>query len=108
MSVEILLPVFVLGTLYALGHALVVAVLGLAGLAFGTLLPDWVDPIMGRVVGVTLLVLGVWVFFSLWQFVRHGREFRLRSRGMLVFDGVRYAWRRVPARVHGPGHHDPM
>jgi hypothetical protein len=87
---------------------LVLAVLGLLALAFGALLPEWVDPIMGRVVGVTLLVLGVWVFFSLWQFLRHGRAFRLRSRWMLVFDGVRYAWRRFQARLHGHEHHDPM
>ena len=75
----------VLGSLYALGHALVVAILGAAALAFGAILPDWVDPIMGRVVGVTLIVLGVWVFYSLYAYARHGREFRLRSRWMLVF-----------------------
>ena len=97
-----------LGTLYALGHAVVVAVLGLAALAFGALLPDWIDPIMGRVVGVTLLVLGLWVFFSLYQYARHGTEFRLRSRWMLVFDGSRYAWRRVQARIHGHEHVDPI
>jgi len=98
----------VLGTLYALGHGLVVAILGFAALAFGTILPDWIDPIMGRVVGVTLLLLGLWVFYSLWQFARHGRAFRLRSRWMLVFDGVRYGWRRFQARLHGHEHHDPM
>ncbi len=84
-----------LGTLYALGHAFVVAVLGIAALMFGALLPNWVDPIMGRVVGVTLIVLGAWVFFSLYQYARHGHEFRLRSRWMLVFDSVRYGWRRL-------------
>jgi len=97
-----------LGTLYALGHAAVVAVLGLAALAFGALLPDWVDPIMGRIVGVTLLILGLWVFFSLYQYARHGTEFRLRSRWMLVFDGGRYAWRRMQARLHGHEHVDPI
>ncbi len=97
-----------LGTLYALGHAAVVALLGLAALAFGALLPDWVDPIMGRIVGVTLLVLGLWVFFSLYQYARHGTEFRLRSRWMLVFDGGRYAWRRMQARLHGHEHVDPI
>jgi high-affinity nickel-transport protein len=97
-----------LGTLYALGHAAVVTILGSAALAFGTLLPDWVDPIMGRVVGVTLLVLGLWVFFSLYQYARHGTEFRLRSRWMLVFDGGRYAWRRLQARLHGHEHVDPI
>jgi hypothetical protein len=98
----------VLGTLYALGHGLVVAVLGLAALAFGAILPEWVDPIMGRVVGVTLLVLGIWVFYSLWQYARHGRAFRLRSRWMLLFDAARHGWRRFQARIHGHEHHDPM
>jgi hypothetical protein len=97
-----------LGTLYALGHALVVAILGLAALAFGTILPDWVDPIMGRVVGITLVLLGIWVFVSLYQYARHGTEFRLRSRWMLVFDGVRYAWRRLQARLHGHEHAAPV
>ena len=97
-----------LGTLYALGHAAVVAALGLAALAFGAILPEWVDPIMGRVVGVTLLVLGIWVFFSLYQYARHGTAFRLRSRWMLVFDTVRYAWRRFQARLHGHEHVEAM
>ena len=68
------------------------------------ILPDWVDPIMGRVVGLTLVLLGVWVFVSLYQYARHGTEFRLRSRWMLVFDGVRYGWRRLQARLHGHEH----
>jgi high-affinity nickel-transport protein len=48
------------------------------------------------------------VFVSLYQYARHGREFRLRSRWMLVFDSVRYAWRRFQARLHGHEHVDPM
>ena len=97
-----------LGSLYALGHALVVAVLGAAALLFGALLPDWLDPIMGRIVGITLIVLGVWVFYSIYAYVRHGAEFRLRSRWMLVFSSVRYAWRWVRARLHGHEHVDPV
>jgi high-affinity nickel-transport protein len=97
-----------LGTLYALGHAAVVGVLGIVAIQVGASLPDWIDPIMGRVVGLTLLVLGVWVFFSLYQYVRHGSAFRLRSRWMLVFDGIRYAWRRFAARLHGHEHVDPI
>ena len=97
-----------LGTLYAVGHAIVVLLLGLAALAFGAILPDWVDPIMGRIVGLTLLLLGIWVFVSLYQFARHGAEFRLRSRWMLVFDGARYLWRRVQARIHGHEHVAPI
>jgi high-affinity nickel permease len=97
-----------LGSLYALGHALVVAILGAIALLFGTILPDWVDPIMGRIVGITLIVLGVWVFFSLYAYARHGTEFRLRSRWMLVFGSVRYAWRWLQARLHGHEHVDPV
>jgi len=97
-----------LGTLYAVGHALVVAALGTLALVFGAVLPGWVDPIMGRVVGVTLVLLGGWVFVSLYQYARHGRTFRLRSRWMLVFDTVRYGWRRFQARLHGHEHADPI
>ena len=98
----------VLGTLYALGHASVVALLGVAALSFGAVLPDWVDPILGRVVGVTLVVLGIWVFISLYQYARYGSEFRMRSRWMLVFDSIRYAWRRFQARLHGHAHVEPL
>ncbi len=97
-----------LGSMYALGHASVVALLGTLALLFGAVLPEWVDDVMGPVVGATLLFLGVWVFVSLYQYARHGREFRLRSRWMLVFDSARYAWRRFQARLHGHEHVDPM
>jgi len=97
-----------LGSLYAFGHAFVVAILGTLALLFGAVLPDWVDRVMGPVVGATLLFLGIWVFVSLYQYWRHGHEFRLRSRWMLVFDSVRYAWRRFQARLHGHEHVDPM
>jgi len=97
-----------LGSLYALGHAFVVAVLGTLALLFGAVLPDWVDQVMGPVVGATLLFLGIWVFVSLYQYWRHGHEFRLRSRWMLVFDSIRYAWRRFQARLHGHEHVDPI
>ena len=97
-----------LGTLYALGHALVVAILGIAAIQLGAQLPDWIDPIMGQVVGLTLLLLGVWVFVSLYQYARYGTEFRLRSRWMLVFDSLRYGWRRLQARLHGHEHVAPI
>ncbi|MCA1726211.1 MAG: hypothetical protein LC722_00705 [Actinobacteria bacterium] len=90
---------FEFGTLYALGHALVVFVLGVLAITIGEKLPQSVDKVMGRVVGVTLILLGVYVFVSL---IRHGRDFRLRSRWMLVFAGVRRAarWsRRTAERV---------
>lgn len=75
-----------LATLYAGGHALVVFALGVAAIVAGDRLPDTLDAAMGRVVGATLVVLAVYVF---WSLARHGRDFRMRSRWMLVIAGVR-------------------
>jgi high-affinity nickel permease len=97
-----------LGTLYALGHGSVVIALGLAALWFGALLPAWLDPIMGRVVGFTLVALGLWVMYSIYRYARGGERFRLRSRWMLVFDGMRYGWRGFQARLHGHEHVEPL
>ena len=97
-----------LGTLYALGHGAVVVALGIAALMFGALLPEWIDPIMARIVGLTLILLGAWVLYSVVRYARDGEAFRLRSRWMLVFDGARYSWRRFQARLHGHEHTEPL
>lgn len=75
-------------TLYIGGHALVVTLLGVVAIAAGSTIPGWLDGAMGRVIGATLLGLGVYVVVSL---IRHGREARMRSRWMLAFAGVRRA-----------------
>ena len=97
-----------LGTLYAVGHGFVVIVLGIAAILFGALLPDWLDPIMGRIVGFTLVILGVWVLYSVYRYALAGDAFRLRSRWMLLFDGIRMGWRRLQARLHGHEHVEPL
>ena len=91
-----------LGTLYALGHGAVVIALGIAAIAFGALLPEWLDPIMGRIVGLTLVLLGAWVLYSVYRYARAGESFRMRSRWMLVFDGVRYCVAPVPGAAPRP------
>jgi cytochrome c biogenesis protein CcdA len=98
---------FFLATMYALGHASLVVALGLLAIWFGTLLPDWIDPLMGRVVGFTLLFLGVWIIFSL---VRYGRDFRLQSRWMVIIALVRNGWERLRSRVTGEpvAHHHQL
>jgi hypothetical protein len=97
-----------LGTLYALGHGAVVIALGIAALTFGALLPSWLDPLMGRIVGLTLVGLGLWVLYSVYRYAVGGEAFHLRSRWMLVFDGVRYGWRTLQARLHGHEHVEPL
>ncbi|HLG01112.1 MAG TPA: hypothetical protein VI916_11600 [Acidimicrobiia bacterium] len=81
-------------TLYILGHGVVVTVLGLAAIALGSTIPAWLDGAMGRVIGATLLGLGVYVMVSL---IRNGRDARLQSRWMLAISGARRAigWLRT-------------
>ena len=93
-----------LATLYALGHASMVVLLGVIALLFAAILPEWLDPILEKVVGVTLVLLGAWVLFSVVQALRGGGDFRLRSRWMLVFDMARYGWGALQAKVHGHEH----
>ena len=54
-----------LGLLYALGHAAMVAALGTAVIVFQLSLPHGIDRIAERLVGLTLLILGVYVLGSL-------------------------------------------
>ena len=60
-------------------------VLGTILILSGLVVPDSVETFMERFVGATLVFLGIWVFVSL---ARHGSEFRLRSRWMLIFQWV--------------------
>ncbi len=94
-------PALLLGTMYALGHGSVVFALGLLALLAREVLPDWIDPIMERVVGVTLLFLAAYLFYSLYRFFRGGEEFRIRSRWMLVFAAARNAFEAVRAWLLG-------
>ena len=81
------------GTLYALGHALVVFVIGVAAIVLGERLPPGVDDVMERIVGRRRSSSSVCSCSR--RSIRHGREFRMRSRWMLIFSGTRNAYRRI-------------
>jgi high-affinity nickel-transport protein len=88
----------VLGTVYAIGHALVLVVLGSLAVIAGQRIPASLDELMGRIIGGTLIVLGIYVVYSL---IRFGRDAQLRSRWMLILAGLKrtVAWlRRAPVR----------
>jgi len=87
-----------LATCYALGHAVVVLGLGLAAVLLSQRLPRGVDGVMERFVGASLVVLGVWVLVGL---ARRGRDFRLRSRWMLLFAFGRSCIQRLRGRGRG-------
>jgi high-affinity nickel-transport protein len=73
-------------TFYFVGHGLVVGLLGTAAILAGEHVPASVDHVMEKLVGATLVALGIYVIVSL---LRNGRNFRMRSRWMLIFGGVR-------------------
>lgn len=77
---------FLLGVVYAFGHGLVVLVIGVVVIAAGRSLPDSVDALFGRMVGWTLIVLGLYLLYSL---IVHRGGFRMQSRWMLIIGGVR-------------------
>jgi high-affinity nickel permease len=86
-----------LGLLYALGHALTVAVLGSSVIFLHVSLPDHLDAVGERLVGATLMVLAVYVMVS---FLRRrrvdeaGHRHISQSRIALLISGGRFvAWR---------------
>ncbi len=54
-----------LGTMYAAGHSLVVITIGALSVLFGVQLLNWAAGYMEPVVGGTLILLGLWVLYSL-------------------------------------------
>jgi len=84
-----------LGLLYALGHAATVALLGSAVIMFQLSLPPGIDRFAERLVGLTLLILGVYVLGSLFTGV--GRP---RSRFHLMVAIVRWVHWKVKSYWH--------
>ena len=82
-----------------------VVFLGLLAILAREILPDWIDPVMERVVGATLIFLAVYLFYSVYRFFRSGDEFRIRSRWMLIFAGFRNVFGRMRAAVRGEEFH---
>lgn len=81
-----------LGLLYALGHALTIAVLGSAVIFLHLSMPRHLDNVSERLVGATLIVLAIYVFTT---FLRRKpgaphRHHVPRSRIALLISGARY------------------
>lgn len=89
-----------LGLLYALGHAATVAVLGSAVILFQLSLPHGMDRVAERLVGATLLLLGVYVLGSLFR----GNP-APRSRFHLLAGGI--GWLRGKLRSNAHNHQAP-
>jgi len=89
-----------LGLLYALGHAATVTLLGSAVILFQLSLPHGMDRVAERLVGITLLLLGVYVLGSLFR----GNS-APRSRFHLVASALR--WMHWKMKSYGHDHEIP-
>lgn len=93
-----------MGLMYVLGHAATVAVLGMMVIGFQLTLPAGVDAVMERVVGVTLLVLGVYVLGASVFGWGHGHHHGPRTRITVVIDLLLWVAWKIRARfVADPG-----
>ncbi|MDQ3878536.1 MAG: hypothetical protein M3290_09355 [Actinomycetota bacterium] len=71
----------VLATLYAGGHGIVVFAIGAIAVTSGAVAHPGLDRVMEKIVGLTLVLMGVYVIDSL---VRRRSGFRMQSRWMLL------------------------
>ncbi len=84
-----------LGVTYALGHAFMVALLGIAVLQLHVGLPEGLDHWTERLIGVTLIVLGIGVVAGILRKQEHGHPHgRIESRLAIAINGLLWsAWR---------------
>lgn len=88
---------FLNGLTYALGHGLVIIVLGLLAILLGVQLPDWVDSVMEPVVGFTLVILGLWLLTAV---IVQRNNFKLVSRWTLLFQLFHKLQHLLPHHKH--------
>ena len=86
------------GLLYVLGHATTVAVLGAGAVAFRVALPSGSDRWAERLVGITLLTLGIYVLGTFFRPSAHNH--RPRTRITLVLNGMLWVYWRL-SRIFG-------
>ena len=82
-----------LGITYAMGHALTVVALGSLVVMLHIPLPARLDNWTERLIGATLIVLGIGVVANL---IRHSHSHQaVRSRWAILITGCQYAWWRT-------------
>jgi len=87
-----------MGLLYVVGHAATVAALGSIVIFFQTSLPPVVDNWAERAVGLTLVVLGIYVLGSMF---RNGGKAAPKSRIMILISAFRWLAWKVRRTFHG-------
>lgn len=87
-----------MGLLYVLGHAATVALLGTLVIIFQTSLPHQLDNWAERLVGLTLVILGIYVLGSMF---RNGARVRPKSRILILINAFRWLSWKTRQMLHG-------
>ncbi len=85
--------------LYGLGHASVVAAIALGFLFASLELPKSVNKTMETIVGITLIILGIYVFYSLHR--QKGEDFRMLPRWALAVNAILNSYSWLKAKLTG-------
>lgn len=93
---------FLYSALYGLGHGVMVIILGTILLILGQNLPETVNSSAQKLVGITLLVLGLYVLISI---TRSGKKYRMKSRWMLILDIINSAYHKLLHNFGLTNHH---
>lgn len=97
-----------LGITYALGHAFMVAILGVAVLELHVGLPEGLDHWTERLIGLTLIILGIGVVAGILRKDGHAHHHsRIESRLAIAINGLMWAAWRV-RRVWAPNTEKPQ
>src|ERR1700751_2730880 len=82
-----------LGVTYAVGHALTVVVLGALVVMLHIPLPERLDNWTERLIGATLIILGIGVVANL---IRHSHSHTaMQSRWAILISGLQHVWWRM-------------
>lgn len=84
---------------YSAGHAIIILILGVIAMAVGLVIPPGIEAVMGKVVGVTLLLLAGAVLFSA---LRYRSSDKLLSRWRILAAAARWL---TGKHKHGDGSH---
>jgi len=74
-----------MGMMYAVGHGLIVLIIGLIVILLGARLPERFTQSMEFLVGMSLLALGVYILFSL---IRTRNDYQHKSRWEIAYQGI--------------------
>ena len=84
---------------YSLGHALVVISIGASIILLGISIPQILDDFMGKAVGTTLVILGVYIIYQLAK--KGQKEFRAATRFTIIANGLLYVYSKLGSKLIG-------